>query len=340
MRVVLAVLCMLVVGAHAGSQAALQQKLEALSLEAQDHPYKIHAGVIGEGCAPKKKDCVAPMPLIRTDHFDCYSYVLWLMAKATSTDRHSFWDRVVQLNYHHTPGMPDLVHHVNRNHFMAAQFNPFNEALGALANVHPHPPFKAVSQVLHIHQSLYPWYQKAWHAASPSWLPAQTRRALQQRQHIQLAYVPKGVLMHDGQPTRWYQRLPTPSVIEFVYRPQGQVAVPVHHMGVLLQRHFAKGALIYPEIHCSPACHVVPHICHEAQGCTRLMLSHATSMYPKTCRLSNSHGHYRVTTEGFACNRVVNMPLKAYLMDRIDGVRSHFHHPDFLGVHVATLRSR
>jgi hypothetical protein len=189
---------------------------------------------------------------------------------------------------------------------------------------------------------------------------------------VTMSYIPKNKLftLHKTKGNITYQknqavfnRIPTPSVMEIVrndklWKINGRKikallhsGITVSHMGLLYRQRFHYQQLMYREIYCQlktqrKFCKVTPISCEKKTGCNVLMLTHATEAYPNNyLYYADSQGHYHCSATIYGktkstvtqCNRVVALPLAAYLSMRQYGQYRYLPTTSFVGLHIETI---
>ncbi len=189
---------------------------------------------------------------------------------------------------------------------------------------------------------------------------------------VTINYIPKNKLFlaHHNNGKIVYQKnqtvfnhIPTPSVMEIVRNDKlWQInghnikdlihsGIAVSHMGLLYRKQFHYQQLIYQKIYCQlennrKVCNVTPIFCEKNLGCKVLMLTHATEAYPnKYLYYADPQGHYHCSatisgkTKGTVtqCNRVVALPLSAYLSMRQYGQYRYLPTASFVGLHIESI---
>lgn len=193
--------------------------------------------------------------------------------------------------------------------------------------------------------------------------------------NVAISYIPKEVLVEkeilpDGRVTykaneTLINQLPIPSIIEIVrdskqWKVGGKniiqltgSGINVSHLGFLHQASFKKGDIIFRKIICTmkdnqKTCTVVPVICTQANGCTKIMMTHATEAYPQGYYYyQDNKGIYHCSadkptyvTSSTKCNRVVSLPLGDYLVTERYGKYVYLEESSILGIHLEKILNK
>lgn len=191
-------------------------------------------------------------------------------------------------------------------------------------------------------------------------------------EQVRIDYLPKEIFVYKAAQrdhtiylprTDLINQLPTPSVIEFIQNDhtwfEGGVPIEVaihsginvSHLGFLYRQNFANQQLIYRAIHCmhqanGRTCTVTPVYCQQPQGCSIVMLAHATDSYPKGFYYyTDSQGNYYCTARHpmfgnyTTCNRVVAIPFADYLLMNQYGHYRYLDRRSFLGIHLEQIQN-
>ena len=124
----------------------------------------------------------------------------------------------------------------------------------------------------------------------------------------------------------------------------------VSHLGILYDQRFHHGEVIYQKITChfegnKKVCQVKPIVCQKTKGCREKMYLEATDAYPNGYYYyQDNHGHYQCTDKApnsrdnlVYCNRVLAMPIGAYLNSYEYGAYRYMTDPSIVGIHLEKI---
>ena len=187
-------------------------------------------------------------------------------------------------------------------------------------------------------------------------------------EQVYIDYIPKSVLARQTgnnyvPNTELINQIPAPAVIEIIrddskWTVNGvpiqtllHSGINVSHVAFIYRQHFNLHDIIYQKTTCqntqgTKTCTVTPVFCTQSKGCLRTMMLAATDAYPNqfiwslnrktgcySCSATVPHGATQLTT----CNRVMAMPLGAYLTRYMYGIYRYMIDPSILGIHVEAL---
>jgi hypothetical protein len=300
-------------------------------------------------------------PVYRTDMFDCQSFVQTILALLNAHSIDEFDKQYLRIAYGAAQQYNgEIVSIYNRNHFIETDFNPVNEQYRLISSAHT--TLKKNTKYLSVLITKNAWFHARNLFSSSVNFPDKK---------ITIAYIPKAAFV-KAQPNGDYianqamlDRIPTPAIVEMISDPRATPFVnktmkaatgselAVSHMGLLYRKTFSQGEVIYQKISCDSAmpagkvtCDVTPMRCHH-KTCTELMLAHATQAYPMDYiwkKIDKTHyacipsATQNATTRYHTCNRVVTMPLFAYLTDYQYHSYWYMDYPVFLGVHIEKVK--
>ncbi|PIQ42589.1 MAG: hypothetical protein COV52_00305 [Gammaproteobacteria bacterium CG11_big_fil_rev_8_21_14_0_20_46_22] len=310
-------------------------------------------------------------PVYRTDGFDCTTFASMILALANSNNIDQFDKTILRINYGAAPGYSaSQVHYFNRNHFISADFNPNNEKNGYIKSAH-FTQLKTKNITVTITRNN--WFkdkktkpQQTIRVFTPAVGQAMLKRLLGpyppekltgfDKQIVTLSYIPKSQLMSKTdrgytENLSAFKQIPTPSIVEFVRNKPATSGsrLIIGHMAILYRQTFRKNQLIYYQTSCrlnsdnEKACSVTPIYCGQKQ-CKELMLAEATTLYPNNyywyqkngrfvCRKAKPHAGTPYTH----CNRVISLPLAAYLARKMYGRFDYMDDPTRLGLHIESI---
>lgn len=312
-------------------------------------------------------------PVYRTDGFDCTTFVSMILALLNSNNINQFDKTILRINYGAAPGYSaNQVHYFNRNHFISADFNPNNEKNGYIKSASL-GQLKTKSITVTITRNN--WFknkkadpQQTVRVFTPAIGQAMLKRLLGtyppekldgfNRQRVTVSYIPKSQLMIKTaqgytENLSAFKQIPTPSIVEFV-RNKPAISgsrLIIGHMAILYRQTFHQSQLIYYQTRCQlnesnqKICAVKPIYC-ERQKCKELMLAEATTLYPDgyywyqqkahfVCRKAKPH----TGTPYTHCNRVISLPLAAYLARKMYGQFDYMDDPTRLGLHIESINT-
>ena len=271
----------------------------------------------------------------------------------------------------------DAIRYFNRNNFTSASFNPINQKNGFLQDVTPNAKTiqttidianwlakqtqagirKNHIRVLHADAGLKMQARFNTHYASDY--------PVLQAHAVSLTYLPKNLLAHKVDDkyianTETIQQLPTPALVEIVrddknWKIGGKSmqeligsGLLISHMGFIYRQTFHKSDIIYQKIAChkkdgKKICAVQPVKCHKNQ-CDNIMLLMATNAYPNHYYWYRQNGNYHCSAvlpqnihDYTSCNRVLNMPLAAYITQQQYGQHLFMDTPSIIGLHIEKI---
>ncbi len=333
------------------------------------------------GAAHVKQD-----PVYRMDGLNCQTFVQNAMALFYSFTLDEFDRNILKINYG-AAGNPhgEWVHYFNRNNFIDGDWNPVNQKNGFLQDVTSQSDFGSVVETTIANITRNNWFlrQKENLHATVRVLNHGDGFSMAQRyatvysgldfpgfnsEIVATSYVPKTVLaikQSNGKysPNKFLiDKVPTPSIIEIV-RDAGLWTVDnknikdatgselsISHMGILYQKQFKNGDVIYNRLTCNndsknvKKCIVTPIICAE-KVCKELMFLHASNAWPNGYYwYKKSNNQYACTaslpknvTHYTSCNRVQEQPLFDYLTDYQYGSYRNMDNQSILGIHIEKL---
>lgn len=325
-------------------------------------------------------------PLFRTDRLVCNSYVQLLLALLHSTNLQQFQHSWIKTSYGTAHFTGADIHYYNRNNFMSVDFNPVNRRRGWIEDVTLQQGLSQAVLWQRTVVDRGAWFaaqqtlrQRHNYIRLLDAIDAPTMTALFSGHYPQpffhflpvqarIDYLKKSALVfkdHQAFKINYknMKQLYTPSLVEWVrddriwqensrlVKNQIHSGILVSHVGVLFRQHFSLGQLIYQQIDCQSQsgvkrCQVLPHYCHQSNGCNKLMLSQATQAYPDHYYFyADSQGQYhcqaRKPTQFIGsltrCNRVETLPLSAYLLRKQNGHYLYLDNPSLLGIHLEKI---
>ncbi len=316
-------------------------------------------------------------PIYRTDEFDCQTLVQTILALLHSTNLTTFQKTIIKVEYggggagnaiHYynrnnftsadfnkineshgflqdiSPKYLPVVHAViDKDNWFKMQAKKLQIGVRVLHNKEG----SAMSKRFANYASLYPFPKK----------------------NVSLSYYPKKYLVKCNtnlsycRPNkRIINKLPTPAIIEITrdthkWKVGGKLIADVigtqlnvSHMGILYNETFHHGAVIYQKITCHikgkrKICFVKPVICKKKQGCFEKMYLAATDAYPNNYYYyADTNGHYQCSarepkhvTQPVYCNRVLAMPIGAYLASYEYGAYHYMKNPSIVGIHLEKI---
>lgn len=325
-------------------------------------------------------------PVYRMDGLDCQTFVQNAMALFYSNTLDEFDRNILKINYG-AAGNPqsEFVHYFNRNNFIDGDWNPVNQKNGFLKDVTSQGDFGSVFETAIAKITRNNWFLRQKENLHATVRVLNTRYGFSMAQRyatvysgldfpgfnseiVATSYIPKTVLaikQSDGKysPNKiLIDNIPTPSIIEVV-RDAGLWTVDhknikdatgselsISHMGILYQKQFKNGDVIYNRLTCSynsksvKRCIVTPIICGE-KVCKELMFLHATNAWPNGYYwYKKSKNQYACTsslprnvTKYTSCNRVQEQPLFDYLTDYQYGAYRNMDNQSIVGIHIEKL---
>jgi hypothetical protein len=188
---------------------------------------------------------------------------------------------------------------------------------------------------------------------------------LMQKRSVSIDYIPKETLVNNNKNgylanDERIAQLPYPSILEVVrddkrwniggrnIRRVIGSGINVSHLGFLYHQDFRQGEMIYQKITCDnnfgkKSCDVTPVICNKTI-CHETMFLHATSAYPNGYFWSEHGQNASCTADARTgtigpCNRVVAMPLAAYILQSTNHRYPFLNDPSILGIHLEKIHA-
>lgn len=270
--------------------------LHSLARYFNNRPY-LFSGAQGEGqacdsthlahCPHLQQD-----PLVRTDGFNCTTYVQTLLALYYAHTLPQFFQRIRQINYHHFSTYHPVVDFFHRNHFVSKDLNPTlhelkltHDASSQLAKITPLTTITTTIEPTHWLQSLlqrpHP-FLRVYRRADAQLLQQQLNTdaipppSTFKTTPVSIQAIPLSAFFqaHTTTPyshpnTALLNAIPTPAIAEIVrndrhwtvhqrlIRDVLHTGIAVSHLGLLYRHTFRNHELIYQHTQCnhSPRTH-------------------------------------------------------------------------------------